>query len=170
MPNKRKLIDLIARARAASAWAMRLARRVVYRFCHCLESPWYSPQVVLARQIVNSTTIIWSAIVLLHDDSLVTAHAPYSWITEYVNENLVAGAFGLLGVTQFIWLWCRLRPRKMGGSGYGVLALFWGFVAFSIYFSSAIIFPTAGSLVPVIYALSLYAFISIPKVRTDAHP
>lgn len=131
-----------------------------------LQSPYFSPQVVLARQCVNLCTIIWSAIVIYGADRLLGASSPYRWITVYVHEDIIAGVLGSIALAQFLCIWpLQLKPLKHGAWGYGLLAFCWGFVLFSIYFSSTTLFPTAGATVPIIFGLAFYGFVSIPKVR-----
>ena len=70
--------------------------------------------------------------------------------------------------SQMVWLVFAIRPWRYGAWGYGLLAFFWGFIAFSIYFNARTLYPTSGAVAPIIFCLAFYGFVSIPKVRVDA--
>lgn len=138
-------------------------------FCH----PYYRAPVVLARGSVNLATLLWSIFLLFKKDALVSSGAPYAWITNYVNEDVLAACFGVVALSQMLWLLLCLPPLRFGSIGYGILAFSWLTVWLSNLLGPHILHPTAASCVPVIAGLAFYGFISNPRsgnhgVRLDS--
>lgn len=127
-----------------------------------LRHPYYKPTVVLARACANIATLIWSIVVVIQKDALVTAHTSYAWIDSVVPEDLIAWCFGMVALSQTAWLLLCLPPVRFGSIGYGVQAFSWTFVWISMLMATPIP-PTGAACVPIIAGLAIYGFISNPR-------
>src|SRR5262245_36453767 len=102
--------------------------------CKMLRNPYYAPAGYLARLSVNIGTLIWAIVVLLRDNALDGRR----W---YVYQNMLAlmeedywGWLAIVLVTVGLYrLVIKAKPTWWGALGYGVLMVFWVYLASSIF-------------------------------------
>lgn len=135
-----------------------------------LTNPHYAGAALLSRIAVNFATGLWALQVLLVKDALNVARYPiYATALEYLPEDIyAAGALLLVSVAVWRIVSCA-RPRFIGAVGYGLLAMFWVYIAISLYTFSPLPGPATIATVTTVAVLALLAFASNPMIPDGAH-
>jgi hypothetical protein len=124
-------------------------------------NPYFYSSTVLAKICVNLATLIWSAIVLYKPNALATTS--YGYVLDWFNEDVVAMLYMAVSLAHFVCLLAHGRPRWYSYLGYFAMMLGWGAVWMAVLMHTGPIQPTSLSASTVIFFLSVYAFIAMPK-------
>lgn len=122
-------------------------------------NPHHLSGTVFAMLLTNTSTLVWAALVLWQRDVLVSAGSSYAFVTDYIDEDLLAIGFGSIALTQLVCLWAHREPTRFRNVGYALFALAWGFVFFHNITKSGPLFPTATSLSFAMAFAALYAWL-----------
>jgi hypothetical protein len=122
---------------------------------------------IVAKLAVNTATVLWGFRVLFDPQSMHTRRFSYY---DLMLEYMTAQAWGVLAICMALFgiyrLWAKARPIWIGGIGYAVLMVFWGYIAIAINILTPRPVPPAGAAaITVIAALSIYAFVANPRIH-----
>lgn len=128
-------------------------------------NPYHIAGPILARIVVNGTTVYWASLVLYKRDALVSSGARYAGVTSYVHEDLLAVALGLISALQLISLWRHREWTAFDNFGYALLSLCWGYAYFSNITNPGPLQTTSASTTAALALLALYAFLDGRPLR-----
>lgn len=131
-----------------------------------LFNPYHYSGAVIARLAVSFATIVWAVIVLVKRDALIRWPGA-NLITDYVGENVFAVCMLFLASIALYRLVYQVKPLKIGGCLYFMMALLWVYtfasLALAIYYGETALRPGQVSAILIVTVLSLFAFIANPK-------
>jgi hypothetical protein len=132
------------------------------------ENPYFYGVSIAARMITHIATFFLSILVFFN---FVSTASRFDVIYEPLNRYLPEKSWVLVlfgcSVAGCSRLWLHAQPSWAGTVIYGVLALWWNYVAFAYWFVVGTpIPPIAVSSVTTIALVSLYAFAANPRIAT----